>query len=140
MQPLHKAVFGESNYHAAYEPQRSIRTSRYRYFERFDNRSEPVRPNIDDSESKKHWLATHARREKYNLFDLSLDPLELHNLAADPEYAETKTHLATQLHQWQKQTHDPLLQGIIPYPASAVANQPDQASAGDLTSSLPHTS
>lgn len=139
-QPLHNAVFGESNYHAAYEPQRSIRTSKYRYFERFDDRNEPVRPNIDDSESKKYWLEVHAKREKYNLFDLSLDPLELNNLAADPEHAGTKASLSSQLHQWQKQTDDPLLKGVIPHPASAVANQPDQASASDYTAPLPENS
>src|SRR4051794_32121962 len=37
---LHDAVFAELPYHAAYEPQRSVRTRRWKYIRRFDDENE----------------------------------------------------------------------------------------------------
>ena len=34
---LHQEVFAEVTYHAAYEPQRAVRTARYKYVRRFDD-------------------------------------------------------------------------------------------------------
>ena len=52
------AVFAEITFHAAYEPQRAVRTKRYKYIRRFDNGHEdPCSPNIDDSPSKDYLLA-----------------------------------------------------------------------------------
>ena len=59
---VNDAVFAEITFHAAYEPQRAVRTKRYKYIRRFENGHEgPVLPNIDDSPSKdlllRHGLA-----------------------------------------------------------------------------------
>ena len=55
---INDAVFAEITFHAAYEPQRAVRTSRYKYIRRFDNGHEgPVLANIDDSPSKDLLLA-----------------------------------------------------------------------------------
>ena len=51
--PSNDAVFAEITFHAAYEPQRAVRTKRYKYIRRFDNgHAGPVLANIDDSPSK----------------------------------------------------------------------------------------
>src|ERR1700754_3496754 len=52
------AVFAEITFHAAYEPQRAVRTKRFKYIRRFENGHEgPVLANIDDSPSKDLLLA-----------------------------------------------------------------------------------
>lgn len=131
--PLHTAVFGEANYHAAYEPQRSIRTDSYRYFERHNGRNAPVRPNIDDGATKQHWLANNPEYVPQNLYDIINDPLEQHNLAGNPTYADIQAKMSKQLHAWQKKTADPLLKGGLNIPDTAVANNPDQDSSGQPT-------
>ena len=68
------AIFSELTYHAAYEPQRAIRTERYKYIRRFDDYPYPVLPNCDDSPSKEAYLArgwakrTVARESLHDLF------------------------------------------------------------------------
>jgi len=54
---IHEEIFAEVNYHAAYEPMRSARTTRWNYIRRFGGRRRPVLPNCDDSPSKDLWLA-----------------------------------------------------------------------------------
>ena len=62
---VNDAIFGEITFHAAYEPQRAIRTRRYKYIRRFDNgHAGPVLPNIDDSPSKDLLLAHGLRRAR----------------------------------------------------------------------------
>ena len=39
-------------WHAAYEPQRAVRTERWKYIRRFGDRKTPVLANCDDSPSK----------------------------------------------------------------------------------------
>lgn len=131
--PLHEAIYGEANYHAAYEPQRSLRTAQYRYFERYSERTQPVRPNIDDSASKRYWLSTDPAYSPRNLYDVIRDPLEQHNLADDPDHADVAHALSTQLHDWQQQVDDPLLTGTLVAPDMAEINDPDQQDASDPT-------
>src|SRR6185436_8657349 len=81
---VNDAVFGEITFHAAYEPQRAIRTRRYKYIRRFDNgHPGPVLANIDDSPSKtlllQHGLADRDLAEE-ELYDLVFDPMEADNL------------------------------------------------------------
>ena len=82
------AVFAEITFHAAYEPQRAVRTKRYKYIRRFDNgHAGPVLPNIDDSPSKDYLLARGLADRVLapeELFDLVFDPNEANNLVGRP--------------------------------------------------------
>jgi len=43
-----------------------------------------------------------ASKPEFELFDLKNDPWELHNLADDPGYKETKDELLDELNNWRK--------------------------------------
>ena len=129
------AVFAEITFHAAYEPQRAVRTKRYKYIRRFDNGHEgPVLANIDDSPSKdyllEHGLADRSLPEE-ELYDLVFDPNEAANLAA--EQPELAAELRERLTRWMEETDDPLLHGPVqPVPGTEI-NHPAQRSPADPT-------
>jgi N-sulfoglucosamine sulfohydrolase len=60
------------------------------------------------------------------------DPVETHNLAADPAHQIVLTELRGDLERWMRATDDPLLAGPIPMPEGAVANRLDALSPKDL--------
>jgi N-sulfoglucosamine sulfohydrolase len=134
---INDAIFGELTYHAAYEPQRAVRTRRYKYIRRWDNGHEgAVLPNIDDGASKEllleHGLAERAEPAE-QLFDLVFDPQEAANLAGDPAYAQVLEDLRGRLRAWMEETGDPLLRGPIEPLAGAEVNLPSQHSPSDPT-------
>jgi hypothetical protein len=51
------AIFAEKTYHVAYEPERCVRTHRWKYIRRFGERTRPVLPNTDDGPSKELLLS-----------------------------------------------------------------------------------
>lgn len=122
---VNEAIFAEVTYHAAYEPQRAVRTPRYKYIRRYGDRRAPVLPNVDDSPSKDTWLshgwADHELAEE-QLYDLVFDPAEHDNLAADPTHAAVLADLRVRLAAWMQETNDPLLQGPVPAPRGAKVN------------------
>ena len=125
---IHDEIFTEVTYHAAYEPMRSVRTKRYNYVRRFDDRDRPVLANCDASPSKDVWLDAGwsdrpPRAEQ--LFDLTFDPNETCDLSGDPACAEIKADLAARLDDYMRRTDDPLLAGPAPLPPDAWANDPD---------------
>jgi N-sulfoglucosamine sulfohydrolase len=131
---LHDELFAEITYHAAYEPQRAIRTDRFKYIRRFENRDRPVLPNIDDGPTKDELLAMGWEQwgtEREQLFHLELDPNEMRNLIGDPRWAEVAGDLRARLDRWMRETGDPLLDGPVPLPPGAWANDPDQRSANE---------
>ncbi len=83
---------GEVTFHAAYEPQRAIRTKRWSYVRRFGSRRAPVLPNCDDGPSKSLWVSAAWRErpeEAEALYDLMFDPAESRNvIAAYPRVAD----------------------------------------------------
>ncbi len=131
---IHEEIFAEVNYHAAYEPQRCVRTSRYKYIRRYDGRSAPVLPNCDDGLSKDVWLAYDWQGRAPNaemLFDLIYDPHEANNLIEDEGYADVLADMRDRLEQWMRQTDDPLLSGSVQAPEGARLNDPDGLSPRD---------
>lgn len=132
-------VFAEVNYHAAYEPKRAIRTPRYKYIRRYDNRVAPVLPNIDDGLSKDEWLDAGYRDtvpDQEQLYDLMFDPNESHNLVGDAKYVGVLGDLQSRLLQWMEDTDDPLTSGVVRAPEGAIANDPDDPSPGGPTSTI----
>jgi N-sulfoglucosamine sulfohydrolase len=131
-----REVFSELTYHAAYEPQRAIRTDRYKYIRRYDDYPYPVLPNCDDSPSKdaylaRGWATRPVARER--LHDLFFNPGEGRNSIDDPDYAEIRDELRTRLDEWMHETNDPLLNGPVLPPPGARINSQTQLSANDPT-------
>jgi arylsulfatase A-like enzyme len=131
---VHDELFGEITYHAAYEPQRSIRTDRFKYIRRFDGREGPVLANCDDGPTKDElvamgWPAFSGEREQ--LHHLGFDPNEMRNLIGDPRWADVADDLRARLEAWMRSSEDPLLDGPVPLPSGAWANSPDQVSASE---------
>ncbi|MBI5691513.1 MAG: hypothetical protein HZC55_15630 [Verrucomicrobia bacterium] len=54
-------------------------------------------------------LARWSSPPRYELYDLSRDPGEWHDLAGDPRYGQEKARLIAALQAWQAQTRDPFL-------------------------------
>jgi len=128
---INEAIFAEVTYHAAYEPQRAIRTARWKYIRRFGARDRPVRPNCDDSPSKDLWRdrgwQTRAIPQE-QLYDLIFDPQEAANLAPDPALGGTLAELWGHLARWMAATDDPLRHGPVAAPADTWTNDPDDRS------------
>ena len=128
---VREELFAEINYHAAYEPQRCVRTRRWKYIRRFDHRAGPVLPNCDDSPSKTLWLGNGWRETappEEALYDLVFDPNETNNLVGHPAAAAARIEMKQRLERWMRDTDDPLLSGGVPAPAGAVVNDPDGTS------------
>jgi arylsulfatase A-like enzyme len=127
-QEVRDETFAEVTYHAAYEPMRSVRTKQYNYVRRFDGRKSPVLPNCDASPSKDVWLAAGWKDRPpvaEALYDLLFDPNEVRNVAAEPAMAEVLADMRARLDRHMRATHDPLLNGPVPMPAGAWADDPD---------------
>ena len=125
---INDAVFAEVNYHGQYEPQRMIRTRRWKYIRRFTDRAIPSLANCDNSISKdlvlRHgWAGLPMAEEQ--LYDLVFDPNEAANLAGEPRHAATLADLRERLARWMDATDDPILDGPIPKPAEHGVSPPD---------------
>ncbi|HMO26120.1 MAG TPA: hypothetical protein PKB10_07610, partial [Tepidisphaeraceae bacterium] len=142
---IREELFGEVTYHAAYDPQRAIRTRRYKFIRRFGDRRLPVPSNMDDGLTKSLFLDSGYGRQPHPsaaLFDLVLDPHEQRNLIDEPTMAAVTRDLSARLDRWMRDTNDPLLAGDVPLPPGAFANHPDDYSPQDAlarrASGVPH--
>ncbi|MBC7315184.1 MAG: sulfatase [Chloroflexi bacterium] len=138
---IHDEVFAEVTYHAAYEPQRAVRTKRWSYIRRFGTRTTPVLPNCDDSASKDVWMRygwPNRLVASEQLYDLIYDPNEACNLVHLPEMACVLHEMRARLDAWMQRTKDPLLAGEpVPGPSGAEVNDPDGISPREPTIRLP---
>jgi len=127
-------VFAEVTYHAAYEPQRCIRTRTHKLIRIFDDDLSAIMSNIDDSPSKT-MLCDHGFRERdrvpVRLYDLILDPAERNNLAGNRTYTTVECDLSDRLQAWMEETNDPLLKGPVQTPEGAKVNLRSQYSPGE---------
>lgn len=119
-------VFGEVNYHTSYEPMRSIRTERYKYIRYFDDYDHINFSNIDNS-NPKDFLLEHGlknyKKQMEAFYDLYFDPCEGNNLIDNADYKDRIEEMKQRLHQWQTETHDPILKGHMPVPSGAKINK-----------------
>lgn len=137
---VNEQVFSEVTYHAAYEPQRAVRTQRWKYIRRYDDeKTTPVLPNCDESEAKDVWLAHDWPQRpvaQEQLYDLVFDPNESHNLighegdVADAEAAAALQDLRGRLQHWMDETDDPLLAGAVAAPVGSRINDKNGKSPG----------
>ena len=136
VEEINDEIYSDVTFHAAYEPQRCIRTKRWKYIRRWGDRKTPVLPNCDDSLSKTLWME-HGWKERVlgdeQLYDLVFDPQETCNLVGKPEVEETLNDLRGRLDAWMKRTNDPLLKGWVDPPKGSAVND----AAGDSPSEPP---
>lgn len=134
---VNDAIFAEMTFHAAYEPQRAVRTRRFKYIRRFDDEHVGVvLPNVDDGPSKDvlldgGWAERPIPPEQ--LYDLLFDPGELVNRVPDPAYAEALEELRERLARWMEETDDPLRHGHVQPPDGALVNARHQRSPREPT-------
>ena len=117
VEAINDEIFAEVNYHAAYEPQRAIRTQRWKYIRRYGDRQKPVLPNCDEGPTKDMWMR-HGWQDRYvaseQLYDLIFDPHETYNLVNDSTVTVVLEDMRYRLDRWMAETDDPLLHGPVP--------------------------
>ncbi len=126
---VNEAIFAQVNYHDTYEPQRCVRTRRWKYIRRFLDRDGPLLPNCDDGLSKDVWLDHDwpARGvDAEQLYDLVFDPTESCNVATDAACADALVEMRGRLDQWMHESCDPLLDGPVPHPEGVYIDDPDE--------------
>jgi N-sulfoglucosamine sulfohydrolase len=120
-------IFATHSFHEInqYYPMRSLRTRRFSYFLNLEpSLAVPVASDVQLSPSwraitssagarlGRRTLEAFTHRPVEELYDLSVDPEELNNLAGDSSHATIMADLRQQLHDWRATTHDPWLAGI----------------------------
>jgi N-sulfoglucosamine sulfohydrolase len=131
---LHEATFAEITYHAAYEPQRSVRTDRWKYIRRFHDYPYPILANCDDSATKTLMIETGWGRHlvpEEQLYDLIHDPNEHRDLSGDPVHTGTLKDLRGRVERWMEDTDDPLRHAPIEPPPGAIVNRQDALSPAE---------
>jgi arylsulfatase A-like enzyme len=113
--PPREVVFAELTHHDYTNPRRAIRADGYKCIVNFSNApafmdpSQDHRPGTITRHPEAPKLAYHPPVE---LYDLDADPLETENCAEDPDHASARADLLGRLHDWMRETGDPLLDGI----------------------------
>ena len=140
VEEINEEVFAEVTFHAAYEPQRAVRTKRWKYIKRFAEQQTPVLPNCDDSPSKDEWL-DHGWRQRQvaseQLYDLIFDASETNNLVADTAVENVLADMRQRLQSWMQRTDDPLLNGPVASPSGAKINLSDGLSPREEPQVIP---
>jgi N-sulfoglucosamine sulfohydrolase len=105
-----------------FTPQRAIRNQRFKLIHNL--RSGAVQPILGVDGCSAYFISrqpeyvgtavratfdTFATPPEFELYDLVNDPIEFHNLAADPLYQDVLTELKSALMAWRKDTNDPFL-------------------------------
>ena len=132
---VHDTLFSEITFHAGYQPQRAVRTERYKLIKHFADPPAAVAANIDRCPSKDDLFGAGYAELTFpavELYDLIIDPLERVNRADDPSYAVIRESLEDQLERWMERTEDPLRNGPVPLPPGAVQDPPGAYDPEDL--------
>ncbi len=119
-------VFAEKTFHGRYDPQRCVRTERYKYIRYFEKSSlfevpSDIYHHGADLELGRRYANPRPPEE---LFDVQADPHETRNLAGSAEHAENLKQMRDTLATVMRRTDDPLIAGPIasPFYRRAIAN------------------
>ena len=131
---LHDEIFTEMTYHAAYQPQRAVRTERWKYIRRFHDYPHPVLANCDDSASKEllveHGWGDSSFPRSSSTTSYST-PTRRATSRSDPSMRRRSKRSADGLEDWMRETEDPLLEGPVPLRRARGSTIPAQASPND---------
>jgi arylsulfatase A-like enzyme len=107
-------IFAEKTFHEAYEPMRCVRTDRHKLILNLDTGSRYAPSDIQQCPFFLQAAPTLlAMRPYIELYDLTTDPHERNNLAAQPEQNATEKALKNRLRTWMEDTGDPVLKGVV---------------------------
>jgi arylsulfatase A-like enzyme len=112
-------IFSELNYHDYYDPRRAIRTETHKLIVNFTtapaflDASQSWRPQSDVVTPPNHAMAYHPDVE---LYDLTKDPWEQHDVAQQAGDAAVRSELLQRLYRHLVDTKDPILQGAVTSP------------------------
>ena len=116
----HDALFGEINVHGHPQPERTVRTERYRLIRKWFIDDERPYDNTDKKAviNQLHdagWPQCMGPGRPVEsgvsdyLYDLYLDPQQRCDRAGDPAYTEVYAELAAKIETWMIETRDPVL-------------------------------
>lgn len=106
-------------------PNRGIRTHQYLYIHNYDIEAMPgfnavqggpateimKREKDQDATMARYYALSYGKRPEEELYDCLQDPFQMHNLADDLSYVETKRQLREELWEYLIQTKDPRILG-----------------------------
>jgi len=75
--------------------------------------------NAETDAVRPYYLMAFGRRPAEELYDMENDPDQLHNIAADPQYMESKQLLQWQLEEYLRGHDDPRMRGESPWDSYA---------------------
>lgn len=113
-----RELFFEVTFHDGYHPMRAVRTNHFKYVRNFTDGPRLALPkDLAESTTTRGLDSSYLLpREPAELYDLSTDPWEQHNIVADPAMAETAATLDRRLTTWMAETRDPLVDGPVSPP------------------------
>ena len=123
-------IYAGKTFHTDYEPQRMIRSERYKLIWNAEVDIINVPADIMHSPIYPQMIETlTVERPPFELYDLTIDPDEMNNRAGDVEYADILEDLRQRLFQWMQDTDDPILKGPIasPYYTRAISQLKGQS-------------
>ncbi len=123
-------IYAGKTFHTDYEPQRMIRSKRYKLIWNAEVDIINVPADIMHSPIYPQMIETlTVERPPFELYDLTIDPDEMNNRAGDVEYADILGDLRQRLFQWMQDTDDPILEGPIasPYYTRAISQLKGQS-------------
>ncbi len=113
----HDTVFAEKTFHTAYEPQRAVRSERYKLIANLEVDVMNIPGDVLRSRVTAQMVDEIAsERPPLELYDLATDPHERDNRTGDPALAQVEAELKRELVAWMRRTSDPILDGPIASP------------------------
>ena len=127
---LHEAIFAETTFHAAYQPQRAVRTERWKYIRRFDDYPHPSWPTATTATARTSWSrragASRSSPRSSSTTWSSTPPRAPTSPPTRPGRGPRGD--ARPPRRLDARDRDPLLDGPVPPPPGAIVNEQWQIS------------